>query len=64
MFVHAGFKAFWPVIFLLPWLFLGIAYLTESALHRHHRGADANQHSNRKTVSAAQTSAHGEPPAC
>jgi len=54
MFVHAGFKAFWPVIFLLPWLFLGIAYLMESARHRHPK---------RRSVSAAHTSAHREPPA-
>jgi hypothetical protein len=29
MFVHAAFRPLWPVIFFLPWLFLGIAYLIE-----------------------------------
>jgi hypothetical protein len=34
MFVHVGFKPLWPVIFFLPWLLLGIAFLIESVLHR------------------------------
>jgi hypothetical protein len=30
MFEHHGVRALWPVIFFLPWLFLGSAYLFES----------------------------------
>jgi hypothetical protein len=29
MFRHAGYRALWPVIFFLPWLLLGSAYLVE-----------------------------------
>jgi hypothetical protein len=31
---YHGFKALWPVIFFLPWLLLGSAYLGGWALHR------------------------------
>jgi hypothetical protein len=34
MFLHSGPRTLWPVIFFLPWFFLGSAYLLESALHR------------------------------
>jgi hypothetical protein len=34
MFGNIGFRPLWPVIFFLPWLFLGIAWLLESLLHR------------------------------
>ena len=34
MFEHAAVKPFWPVIFFLPWLVLGIAYLAEWMLDR------------------------------
>jgi hypothetical protein len=34
MFSHHGPRALWPVIFFLPWLFLGSAYLYEWVLHR------------------------------
>jgi hypothetical protein len=34
MFPHHGVRALWPVIFFLPWLLLGGAYLSEWALHR------------------------------
>jgi hypothetical protein len=33
MFEHEGFRPLWPVIFFLPWLLLGAAYLVESVLH-------------------------------
>ena len=39
MFGHAGFRPLWPVIFFLPWFFLGIAYLFESVLRRRARTA-------------------------
>jgi hypothetical protein len=32
MFEHGGFKALWPVIFFLPWLFVGVASLLKSVL--------------------------------
>ena len=41
MFVQTGLKHFWPAIFVLPWMFLGIAYLVESVLRRR-SGADAS----------------------
>jgi hypothetical protein len=34
MLAHHGFRALWPVIFFLPWLVLGSAYLGGGALHR------------------------------
>jgi len=34
MLPHHGFRAFWPVVFFLPWLLLGAAYLSEWAFHR------------------------------
>ena len=34
MFVHAGFRNLWPVIFFLPWVLLSGAYLLASVLHR------------------------------
>jgi hypothetical protein len=34
MFEHAAFRPFWPVIFLLPWVLVGIGYLVESLLQR------------------------------
>jgi hypothetical protein len=34
MFVHAGFRSLWPVIFFLPWVFLSSAYLIAWVLHR------------------------------
>ena len=37
MFVHAGFRAFWPAIFFLPWFSVGIAYLLQGLLHRRSR---------------------------
>lgn len=37
MFAHTGSRALWPVIFFLPWLFLGSAYLGEWVLQRRPR---------------------------
>lgn len=34
MLLHHGFRASWPVVFFLPWLLLGSAYLSEWASHR------------------------------
>jgi hypothetical protein len=34
MFEHEAFRPLWPVIFFLPWFFLGAAYLLESVRHR------------------------------
>jgi hypothetical protein len=51
MFVHTGLKHFWPAIFVLPWMFLGIAYLVGSVRHRR-SGADASGRFHRKTVVA------------
>jgi hypothetical protein len=34
MFVHAGFRSLWPVIFFLPWVLLSGAYLPAWVLHR------------------------------
>jgi hypothetical protein len=34
MFPHPGFRPLWPVIFFLPWLLLGAAYILLWALHR------------------------------
>jgi len=33
MFVHAGFRSLWPVIFFLPWVFLSGAFLVAWVLH-------------------------------
>ena len=37
MFAHSGYRPLWPLIFFLPWLVLGSAYLGEWALHRRSR---------------------------
>jgi hypothetical protein len=37
MFAHTGSRALWPVIFFLPWLFLGSAYLGEWVLQQRPR---------------------------
>ena len=37
MFVHSGYRPLWPLIFFLPWLFLGSAYLGGWVLHRRSR---------------------------
>jgi hypothetical protein len=34
MFVHAGFRSLWPVIFFLPWVLLSGAYLLAWVLNR------------------------------
>jgi hypothetical protein len=34
MFLHHGFRGLWPVMFFLPWLVVGSAYLSGWALHR------------------------------
>lgn len=34
MFLHPGFRPLWPVIFFLPWLLLGAAYILLWALQR------------------------------
>ena len=34
MLTHHGFRALWPVVFFLPWLLLGSAYLSGGVLHR------------------------------
>jgi hypothetical protein len=39
MFATAGFRPLWPVVFFLPFLILGIAYLVESVRHRRARAA-------------------------
>jgi hypothetical protein len=31
---HEGLRPLWPVIFFLPWVFVGVAYLLEAVLHR------------------------------
>jgi hypothetical protein len=33
MFQHAGFRSLWPVILLLPWFYVGVAYLLTAMLH-------------------------------
>jgi hypothetical protein len=42
MFEHEGFRPLWPVIFFLPWLLVGAAYLLESMLHL--RSGTASNH--------------------
>jgi hypothetical protein len=39
MFVHAGFKPFWPVIFFLPWFIFGVACFFAVVFHRRRRAA-------------------------
>jgi hypothetical protein len=34
MFPHSGYRPLWPLIFFIPWLFMGSAYLGEWVLHR------------------------------
>jgi hypothetical protein len=34
MFPHSGYRPLWPLIFFLPWVFLGSAYLGGWVLHR------------------------------
>jgi hypothetical protein len=34
MFQHLGFRSLWPVVLLLPWFFVGLAYLLAALLHR------------------------------
>jgi hypothetical protein len=58
MFLHTGVKHFWPAVFVLPWLFLGIAYLVESVLRRRSR-ADTSGRFHRKSVGARDTTAGG-----
>ena len=37
MFAHSGYRPLWPLIFFLPWLLLGSAYLGGWVLHRRSR---------------------------
>ena len=37
MFAHSGYRPLWPLIFFLPWLFLGSAYLGGWVVHRRSR---------------------------
>jgi hypothetical protein len=37
MFAHSAYRPLWPLIFFLPWLFLGSAYLGGWVLHRRSR---------------------------
>jgi hypothetical protein len=60
MFVHTGVKHFWPAVFVLPWMLLGIAYLVESVLHRR-SGVEASERFHRKTVGARDTTVRGAP---
>ncbi len=55
MLLHTGYRALWPVIFFLPWLFLGSAYLGEWVLHRRSRliRLPSVRSSHRTTFSAA-----------
>ena len=32
-FEHAGLRPLWPVIFFLPWFFVGVAYLVKAMRH-------------------------------
>jgi hypothetical protein len=35
MLAHSAARPLWPVLFFLPWLFLGVTYLIEAVRHRH-----------------------------
>jgi len=59
MFAHTGYRPLWPVIFLLPWLLLGIAYLVESILRRR-SGAAALQRLHGTIRSAPRSSARAD----
>lgn len=37
MFAHSAFRPLWPVIFFVPWLLVGAAYILEALLHRRSR---------------------------
>ena len=39
MFAHSGFRPLWPVVFFLPWLLVGAAYILEALLQRRSRVA-------------------------
>lgn len=39
MFAHSAFRPLWPVVFFLPWLLVGAAYVLEGLLQRHSRSA-------------------------
>ncbi|HYL71699.1 MAG TPA: hypothetical protein VEY89_10410, partial [Candidatus Dormibacteraeota bacterium] len=39
MFAHSAFRPLWPVVFFLPWLLVGAAYILEALLHRRSRSA-------------------------
>lgn len=43
MFAHAAFRPLWPVVFFLPWLFVGAAYILEALLRRRSRSAVAQR---------------------
>jgi hypothetical protein len=34
MFSHGGYKPLWPIIFFIPWLYIGAAMLRESFRQR------------------------------
>lgn len=58
MFVHGGFRPLWPVIFFLPWFFLGVAYLLEwLRLTRNSRFAD--QRASAGTAGVSSSAAAG-----
>src|SRR6478735_4968119 len=39
MFAHSAFRPLWPVVFFLPWLLVGAAYILEALLQRRSRVA-------------------------
>lgn len=41
---HAGLRHLWPVVFFLPWFFIGLAYLVGSVLHHRARGGSSPEH--------------------
>ena len=59
MFAHTGYRPLWPVIFLLPWLLLGVAYLVESIVRRR-AGAAALQRLHGTMRSAPRIAARGD----
>lgn len=46
MFDHTGFRSLWPVMLLLPWFFVGLAYLLTAVLR-------AKQSEGRRTAAGA-----------
>jgi len=59
MFAHSAFRPLWPVVFFLPWLLVGVAYIFEALLRRRvrlaslQRAVDTHLHRHPRRIGAS-----------